>query len=136
MPSSKGNISSIMRDFKKYTTKEIIQQLEVQKRFDTLDVFNRKAKKHHPQNNRVYQVWEDRFDDVVLYSGKVLKTKLDYIHHNPVKAGLVDNPCDYLYSSARNYNSGDHSIIQVDCEAIFGLVGAGIEVKDQVRSGT
>ena len=29
--------------------------------------------------------------------------KLNYIHNNPVKAGIVDHPEDYIYSSARNY---------------------------------
>jgi len=31
--------------------------------------------------------------------------KLEYIHNNPVKAGIVEKPEDYLYSSARDYNS-------------------------------
>ncbi len=30
-----------------------------------------------------------------------------YIHNNPVKAGIVEKPEDYLYSSARNYASKD-----------------------------
>lgn len=29
--------------------------------------------------------------------------KLEYIHNNPVKAGFVENPEDYIYSSARDY---------------------------------
>ncbi|MBS1917456.1 MAG: hypothetical protein JST87_14345 [Bacteroidetes bacterium] len=31
------------------------------------------------------------------------KSKMDYIHNNPVENGLVENAEDYLYSSARNY---------------------------------
>lgn len=31
--------------------------------------------------------------------------KLDYIDNNPVEAGIVEKPEDYLYSSSRNYNS-------------------------------
>ncbi len=41
-------------------------------------------------------------------------TKLKYIHNNPVKAGLVEKPIDYKYSSAINYVEKDHSIIFVD----------------------
>jgi hypothetical protein len=33
----------------------------------------------------------------------MLHQKLNYIHNNPVEAGFVGNPEDYLYSSARNY---------------------------------
>jgi len=32
--------------------------------------------------------------------------KLDYIHNNPVEAGIVDKPEEYLYSSARDYHNG------------------------------
>jgi len=31
---------------------------------------------------------------------------MDYIHNNPVKAGWVDEPPHYLYSSARDYAGG------------------------------
>jgi len=31
--------------------------------------------------------------------------KLDYIHNDPVRAGIVENPEDYLYGSARNYQN-------------------------------
>jgi putative transposase len=40
---------------------------------------------------------------IELFSYKVLHPKLDYIHYNPVEAGIVEKPKDYLYGSARNY---------------------------------
>jgi hypothetical protein len=46
----------------------------------------------------------------------MLRTKLEYIHNNPVKVGLVTNPEDYKYSSARNYVLDDHSVIEVDTD--------------------
>jgi len=49
--------------------------------------------------------------------------KLHYIHNNPVEAGLVRRPEEYKYSSARNYASGDHKILEVDVSF------AGIEMK-------
>ena len=42
-----------------------------------------------------------------------LITKLDYIHNNSVKAGLVEYSEDYRFSSARNYIMDDHSVIKV-----------------------
>jgi len=33
-----------------------------------------------------------------------LMQKVHYIHQNPVKAGLVQHPDDYLYSSSRIWN--------------------------------
>ena len=34
---------------------------------------------------------------------KAKKEKPDYIHENPVRAGIVEKPWDYIYSSAKNY---------------------------------
>ena len=43
-----------------------------------------------------------------------MREKLNYIHLNPLRAGLVENPQDYPYSSFRNYVLDDESLIQVD----------------------
>jgi hypothetical protein len=39
--------------------------------------------------------------------------KLEYVHNNPVEAGIVSRPEDYTYSSARNY-CGEQGLIEVD----------------------
>ncbi|HEY0656563.1 MAG TPA: hypothetical protein VGD65_25695 [Chryseosolibacter sp.] len=38
---------------------------------------------------------------------------LDYIHENPVNAGIVCSPEDYLYSSAKNYAEMPQKLIDV-----------------------
>jgi hypothetical protein len=43
----------------------------------------------------------------------MLRQKLDYIHYNPVRAGLVDHPEDWRYSSARNY-LGLNGVLEID----------------------
>ena len=45
--------------------------------------------------NREYQVWKRRSLSVELLSDFVFMQKLDYIHNNPVLAGLVENAEDY-----------------------------------------
>jgi hypothetical protein len=42
----------------------------------------------------------------------MMDQKLDYIHENPVKEGVVENPEDYLYSSARDY-AGKKGLLDV-----------------------
>ncbi len=37
------------------------------------------------------------------YSAQFIFQKINYIHNNPVEAGIVDKSEDYLYSSARDY---------------------------------
>ncbi len=44
----------------------------------------------------------------------MLDDRLDYIHNNPVKAGIVWSPDEYVYSSASNYYGNKEKIIEVD----------------------
>jgi putative transposase len=55
----------------------------------------------------------DRFDDVLIYTDRIMETKILYIHNNPVKKGLVENPEDWKYSSYRNYLSNDAGLIKI-----------------------
>jgi putative transposase len=43
----------------------------------------------------------------------MLQQRLDYIHNNPVQAGIVMSPEDYLYSSAVNYAGLPEKLIDV-----------------------
>lgn len=61
-----------------------------------------------------HSVWEKRFYDFNIHSQKTLKEKIDYIHMNPVRRGLVSEPVDWRYSSFRNYYLDDNSIITID----------------------
>lgn len=50
-----------------------------------------------------------------MYSDQMIWQKVNYIHENPVRAGIVDKPEDYLYSSARNYKwDNKDCIMEVD----------------------
>lgn len=60
------------------------------------------------RNNVNFQLWQQHNQPIELFSIKAVEQKLDraafrYIHENPVKAGLVENSWEYLYSSARDY---------------------------------
>ena len=41
-----------------------------------------------------------------LSSNEMIDQRLDYIHNNPLKDGIVEKPEDYLYSSALDYAGG------------------------------
>jgi len=49
--------------------------------------------------------WQDRYDDLLLKSEKQFRTKLNYIHYNPVRAGLVELPEEWIYSSYRDWKN-------------------------------
>jgi putative transposase len=49
-----------------------------------------------------------------LSTNEMIDQRLDYIHQNPVRAGIVDTEEDYLYSSARNYADRKDVLMEVD----------------------
>ena len=56
--------------------------------------------------DREYQVWKRKPLSIELCSESVFFQKLEYIHYNPVKAGLCNFPEEYYYSSALFYEKG------------------------------
>ena len=97
-----GKLSDTIREFKSYTAKQILLTIEQESesRCDwMLNLFEFAAKKH--KRNEKYQVWTHENHPELIYSDKFLFQKMNYIHENPVRAGIVENPEDYLYSSAR-----------------------------------
>ena len=101
-----GNLSDNIRDIKKFTSKKIVETIyEIpESRKDW--VINRfKFNASHRKTNKTYQVWTHENHAIILYSNKFIRDKIEYIHNNPVRAGIVEKPEDYIYSSARNYAS-------------------------------
>ncbi|MGE0090132.1 MAG: hypothetical protein AB7S50_11750 [Bacteroidales bacterium] len=64
------------------------------------------------KKNQTNQIWTHENHAEHILSQKFIEQKINYIHNNPVKAGIVEKPEDYLYSSARNY-AGMEGIIDV-----------------------
>jgi len=90
-----------MARFKSFTAKKIIQYLAAQNVSVILEqlAFYKKAHK----GDRAYQFWQEGCHPEWVQNAGVMKQKVDYIHHNPVKRGYVDCPEHWRYSSARNY---------------------------------
>ena len=61
-----------------------------------------------------FRMWQPRFDDVIIYSEKQFRIKIEYIHNNPVKAGLVPAAKDYEYSSARDWLTNEKGLVPLD----------------------
>ena len=111
MENGRGELSKFQQDFKKITAKKILEKFQKEDNKEALGVF-RQAAEGLPRQN--YKVWASRFDDEVIRSEKWFSQKLNYIHQNPVKAGLVEKAEDWPYSSAKNYLLGDNSLIEID----------------------
>jgi REP element-mobilizing transposase RayT len=113
-PSGAGNLSQTVGDIKKFTSKKIIDAIQTfpESRCEwLLNRFSFNAKQN--KRNKNYQVWTHENHAIYLYSPEFIAEKLEYIHQNPVRAGIVVNPEDYLYSSARNY-AGLESVLEIE----------------------
>jgi putative transposase len=98
------HLSDILRDFKSYTSKKIIEQIKNEpesRREWMLDYFLKACE--HLKTGQKYKLWQDGNHSEEIFSNSFLYEKLDYLHNNPVKEMIVENAWDYLYSSARNY---------------------------------
>ncbi|MFK7032405.1 hypothetical protein [Flavobacterium oreochromis] len=77
-----------------------------------MDFFKKEAAKSSNTSN--YQFWRHDNKPIELWSNSVIQQKIDYIHNNPVKAGMVFRPEDYVYSSACDY-AGGQSVLSNIC---------------------
>ncbi len=97
-------LSDVMRDFKKFTSKKIIQTIieEPESRREwLLDYFTKACE--HLKRDQQYKVWQDGYHAEILETNWFIKQKVNYIQNNPVKDKIVSSPEDYYFSSARNY---------------------------------
>jgi putative transposase len=65
-------------------------------------------------NSGKFQLWKPRFDDFYIRNLKQFEIKLNYIHDNPVRAGLVEKAIDYKFSSARAWQTGEEGLISIE----------------------
>ncbi len=64
--------------------------------------------------NGHFLFWKRRFDDLIIWSEKQFSVKAAYIHNNPVRAGLVEQPTDYMFSSASDWLLDKPGMIPID----------------------
>ncbi|MEI6222679.1 MAG: transposase [bacterium] len=92
----------IIRDFKKFTAQKIIQQIKTDDNRDWLLTIMQQHGSSNPSNTQ-YQFWIQDDGAIEIRSDAFLKQKLEYIHNNPVRAGIVERAPDYYWSSARMF---------------------------------
>ena len=98
-PLHQYTYTQIQAAFMKYTAKTIKNKLASE---------NPQLLEKHKVNkyDRQYQVWKREPLSIELFTEKAFIQKLNYIHQNPVIAGLVSFEEDYKYSSAKFYHTG------------------------------
>lgn len=112
--SQEATLSDLIRDFKKFTAKSILEKIQnspESRRDWMLERFKLATESH--SRNKNYQFWQYGNHPEEVYSNKFMWSKLDYIHLNPVRAGIVEKASHYVYSSASNYVS-DSGLLKIE----------------------
>ena len=104
-------LSDVIRDFKKFTSKKILQTIleEPESRREWMLNYFQKACEHLKREQN-YKVWQDGYHAEIVETNWFIKQKVNYIHANPVKDKTVAFEEDYYFSSARNYAGLDNDL--------------------------
>ncbi len=105
------DLSNKIKALKGFTAHEIIKQLDNEKTNWLLKEFKFYKKAYKIKSH--YQIWQEGVHPQLMQTIEMVLQKIEYIHYNPVKRGLVRKPEDWLYSSASNYVY-DEGIIEID----------------------
>jgi putative transposase len=97
----------VLKNIKSFTALKIIDavinnQKESRKGW-MLDLFEKNGKAN--KSNFRFQFWQHENHPVLLDTNEMLEQRINYLHDNPVRAGFVTQPEDWLYSSAIDYYS-------------------------------
>ncbi len=98
------NRKKYMADPERYYLSKIMEDVERHAAFAVNERENAKGR----------SIWQEGFWDEPVSSRNAFEKIADYIHNNPVKAGLVRRPDEYQFSSYRNMHLNDSSLIELD----------------------
>ena len=116
LSSKSTKIEDIVRDFKKYTSRKIIMQIQANdkesRREWMLNIFSFAGKNNN--NNKNYQFWKQDYHPIELNTAEKLRQRIDYLHDNPVRACIVWEPWYYKYSSAIDYQTNEPGLMKIE----------------------
>ncbi|NDK54669.1 transposase [Pontibacter sp. BT213] len=102
---SSPSLAYKIRDFKKYTSKELYRAIrnnpQESRKSWLLWLINSAGELS--SKHEEYKFWQPGYHPILLDNNQMIEQKLEYLHQNPVKAGFVEEPEHWYYSSARDY---------------------------------
>ena len=109
---SAPDLSAVLADLKRFTARCIIEQLETERREWLLRQLHLFKAAHKTASE--HQVWQEGSHPQAIGSDATMLQKLDYLHANPVKRGLVAAPEHWRYCSAREWLPEGRPVLQCD----------------------
>ena len=110
--SADGDLSAIIRDFKKHTSKEIVACFAGVPNPPFTNVFKFCGRDNRPPTE--HKVWQEGNHPEQVREYEFFLQKTDYIHDNPRRKGLVTTPQTWEYSSARYFEGIEEGPLEID----------------------
>jgi len=109
------SINQLMGNGKRFMAYEIVKRLTEQKQEQLLNELREGVDINELMKNKHHQVFEPSFDCKVCLNEKFIRQKINYMHRNPLsgKWNLAETIIDYPHSSARFYETSEHSTYNV-----------------------
>lgn len=110
------SINTIIGNGKRFMAYEIVKKLELSGELKLLLFLQGKVTETEIKKNKKHVIWELSFDWKACFSDKFIDQKLNYMHRNPCvgKWQLCNSAGEYLHSSCRYYETGEHGIYKTD----------------------
>lgn len=109
-------LSDVLRDLKKFTSRNIIKAIQENEKESRqrwmLWIF--KSAGENNNRNEIYQFWNQENHPIECSTIEILESKMKYLHENPVRARIVQEEGDYVYSSGIDYYNNRKGLIEVD----------------------
>lgn len=110
-----ARLSDVIRDFKKFSSSVIIREIgdhpQESRRNWMLWIFRKAGERN--RRNKNFQFWQQDNHPVECSTEEILQSRMTYLHENPVRAGLVRQEQDYMYSSGIDYYGERAGLIDI-----------------------
>ena len=108
------DISKVMRRLKSTSARKILDWLRTS---DYAASLKKLALKKPQKRGHTHAVWQKEFSAIDLWSHKFVLQKLNYIHMNPVRAGLCKHPAEWKWSSYGAYLKHEPGSVPIEIDA-------------------
>ena len=109
------SINTIVGNGKRFIAYDIVRRLVAAQAESVLNRLSNLINSTERNRNKKHAIFEPSFDWKDCSSIDIAEQKLNYIHLNPCRSNppLVDNPIDYIHSSASQYLGGSKIVYPV-----------------------
>jgi putative transposase len=105
-------LSRVLADFKRHAARRLIEHLQTENCDWLLNQLQYFRAAHKVESE--HQLWQEGSHPQAILGDEMMLQKLDYLHNNPVKRGLVASPEHWLYSSAHEWLPGSTPALRCD----------------------